>query len=163
MPASGRRAIYPNIRIVLSNHFRAVWSVLVVHMKKLCICGHPKCAQWRFWSDCANAQADLNLRWAHTSEGTLSEVATHIMISAAIWRKPRQVQATNEKQRPWSYWAKVQAVQGLYLLQLFFVCASVFFFNIRRLFCPCLFLTSYSVSASVRPLFVIVTFSLSLK
>ena len=23
----------------------------------------PKCAQWRFWSDCANAQADLNLGW----------------------------------------------------------------------------------------------------
>ena len=24
-----------------------------------------KCAQWGFWSDCTNAQADLNLRWAH--------------------------------------------------------------------------------------------------
>ena len=23
--------------------------------------------QWRFWSDCANAQTDLNLRWAHMS------------------------------------------------------------------------------------------------
>ena len=26
--------------------------------------------QWRFWSDCANAQADLNLRWAHIYEGS---------------------------------------------------------------------------------------------
>ena len=39
-----------------------------VSMKKLCILGYPKCAQWRFWSDCANAQADLNLRWAHISK-----------------------------------------------------------------------------------------------
>ena len=29
-----------------------------------------KCAQRRFRSDCANAQSDLNLRWAHMSEGT---------------------------------------------------------------------------------------------
>ena len=27
--------------------------------------GRTKCAQRRFWSACANAQADLNLRWAH--------------------------------------------------------------------------------------------------
>ena len=31
--------------------------------------------QWRLWSDCANAQADLSLRWAHMSEGTVSHVA----------------------------------------------------------------------------------------
>ena len=40
----------------------------VVHRKKHRILGYPNCAQWRFWSDCANAQADLNLRWAHMSE-----------------------------------------------------------------------------------------------
>ena len=28
-----------------------------------------KYAQWRFWSDCANVQADLNLCWAHMSIG----------------------------------------------------------------------------------------------
>ena len=27
-------------------------------------------AQWRFWSACAYAQADLKLRWAHMSKGT---------------------------------------------------------------------------------------------
>ena len=41
---------------------RSLIRVFVVHTKKLCILGYPKCAQWRFWSDCANAQADLNLR-----------------------------------------------------------------------------------------------------
>ena len=36
-----------------------------IRVKKLSILGCPKCAQWRFWSDCANAQSDLNLHWAH--------------------------------------------------------------------------------------------------
>ena len=35
---------------------------LIVHMKKLCILVYPECDNWRFSSDCANAQADLNLR-----------------------------------------------------------------------------------------------------
>ena len=43
---------------------RSLIRVFVVRMKKLCLLGYPKCAQWRFWSDCANAQSDLNLRWA---------------------------------------------------------------------------------------------------
>ena len=31
--------------------------------------------------DCANAQADLNLRWAHMSEGTFSDVAAHKLVT----------------------------------------------------------------------------------
>ena len=62
----------------------AVWSVFVVHMKKLCILGYPKCAQWRFWSDCANAQADPTLCWAHMSEGTCSDIAAHFCSSKAV-------------------------------------------------------------------------------
>ena len=42
--------------------------VFVVSMKKLCIPGYPKCTQWRFWSDCAFAQSDPNLRWAQMSK-----------------------------------------------------------------------------------------------
>ena len=34
-----------------------VWSVFVVRKRTLCSFGYPKCAQWRFWPDCANAQA----------------------------------------------------------------------------------------------------------
>ena len=37
--------------------------------------GYQKCVMGRFLSDCANAQVDLNLRWAHMSEGTFSYVA----------------------------------------------------------------------------------------
>ena len=40
-----------------------------------------KNAPWRFWLDCVNAQADLNLRWAQISEGTLSDTAAHMNIA----------------------------------------------------------------------------------
>ena len=42
---------------------------------------HPwlsKMHQRWFRSDCANAQADLNLRWAHMSKCTFSNVAVHL-------------------------------------------------------------------------------------
>ena len=51
-------------------HPRSLIRVFVVRMNKLCILGYPKRAQWRFWSDCANAQADLNLRKANMSDCT---------------------------------------------------------------------------------------------
>ena len=59
-------------------HSRSVIRVFVVRIKKLCTLGYPNCVQRRFWSDCANAQADLNLRWAHTSESTFSDVAARM-------------------------------------------------------------------------------------
>ena len=52
-------------------HPRSLIRVFVIRMDKRCILCYLNCAKWRFWSDCANAQADLNLRWAHTSEGIL--------------------------------------------------------------------------------------------
>ena len=48
---------------------RSLNKVFVVRLKKHCILDYPKCAQWRFWTICANIQADLNLSWAHMSEG----------------------------------------------------------------------------------------------
>ena len=53
-------------------HPHSLISVFVICMKKRCLTGCPTCVQWRFWSNCANAQADLNLRWVHISEGTFS-------------------------------------------------------------------------------------------
>ena len=42
---------------------RSLIRLLVIRMKKLCTVGYPKCAQGRFWSDCArNALADMNRR-----------------------------------------------------------------------------------------------------
>ena len=42
-------------------------------------CKFSSCGQWRLWSDCADAQADLSLRWAHLSEGTFSHVVVRII------------------------------------------------------------------------------------
>ena len=52
--------------------------VFFVRVKKLCILAYPKCAQWRFWSACAKAQADLNLRRALISEGTFWDVVAFL-------------------------------------------------------------------------------------
>ena len=40
--------------------------VFAVRMKKPWVLSYPLSAQRRLWSDWADAQADLNLRWAHT-------------------------------------------------------------------------------------------------
>ena len=39
---------------------------------------------WRFWSDCANVQADLNLRWTHMAEGTFSDVSAYVKLRREI-------------------------------------------------------------------------------
>ena len=40
--------------------------VFAVRMKKAWVLSYPLSAQRRLWSDWADAQADLSLRWAHT-------------------------------------------------------------------------------------------------
>ena len=54
---------------------RSLPKVFLVRTKKLWILSHPKCAKRRFWSDCANANSDLNLRLALILEGTFSDIA----------------------------------------------------------------------------------------
>ena len=44
---------------------RLIW-VFAVHMKKPWVLSYPLSAQRRLWSNWADAQADLSLRWAHT-------------------------------------------------------------------------------------------------
>ena len=63
-----------------SHQLAHLCSPIFVPMKKLCILGYLKCAQWRFWSDCTNVQADLNLHWAQMSKGTFSGIAVQIWI-----------------------------------------------------------------------------------
>ena len=47
-------------------HPPSLIRVFAVPMKKAWIFSYPLSAQGRLWSDWANAQADLSLRWAHT-------------------------------------------------------------------------------------------------
>ena len=65
-------------------HPHSLISVFAVHMKKLCILGCPKCAQGRFLSGCAKRQADINLRKAHMSKGTFSDVTAQIIRTTAM-------------------------------------------------------------------------------
>ena len=61
-------------------HLRSLIRIFVFRMKKPCIIGYPKCAQWRFRS---YAQSDLNLRWVHIEDKS-SEVATHTLILESL-------------------------------------------------------------------------------
>ena len=47
----------------ISLRIRAFWSESSLSAWRNCILGYPKGVKGRFRSDCANAQADLNLRW----------------------------------------------------------------------------------------------------
>ena len=51
---------------------RSVWSESSI----LFILGYPKCA---------HAQTDPNLRWAHVSDGTFSDVAVHLVKQRPLW------------------------------------------------------------------------------
>ena len=50
----------------ISQGIRPVWSVFAVRMKKAWVHNYPLSPQRRLWSDWADAQADLSLRWMHT-------------------------------------------------------------------------------------------------
>ena len=56
-------------------HPYSLIRVFVVRVKKRSILGYPICDLWRFRSDCANTQADLNLHKAYISEVTFLGVA----------------------------------------------------------------------------------------
>ena len=47
-------------------HPPSLIRVFTVRMKKPWVLSYPLSAQQRLWSDLADAQADLSLRWAHT-------------------------------------------------------------------------------------------------
>ena len=51
---------------LISLGIHPVWSVFAVRMKKAWVLSYPLSAQRRLWSDWADAQADLSLRWAHS-------------------------------------------------------------------------------------------------
>ena len=47
-------------------HPPSLIRVFAVRMKKALVLSYQLSAQWRLWSDWADAQADLSLRWAHS-------------------------------------------------------------------------------------------------
>ena len=47
-------------------HLPNLIRVFAVRVKKAWVLSYPLSAQWRLWSDWADAQADLSLRWVHS-------------------------------------------------------------------------------------------------
>ena len=47
-------------------HLPSLIRVFAVHIRKCWVLSYPLSAQQRLWSDWADAQADLSLRWAHS-------------------------------------------------------------------------------------------------
>ena len=58
----------------------------ILHSQKFVVFCHQ-----RIWSDCAVAQADLSLRWAHISEGILFHVAAYISKSEWTYRRKHRL------------------------------------------------------------------------
>ena len=56
----------PSVDSDQPGHPPSLIRVFAVRMKKAWVLSYPLSAQWRLWSDWADAQADLSLRWAHT-------------------------------------------------------------------------------------------------
>ena len=54
--------------------------VFSVHMKKPGVLNYPKSEQRRLWSDWADAQADLSLRWVHRSVCCFCHQVAHVMV-----------------------------------------------------------------------------------
>ena len=63
----------------ISLGIRPVWSVFAVRIKKAWVFSYPFSAQRRLWSDWADAQDDLSLRWAH------SHFVGFVMLRLILW------------------------------------------------------------------------------
>ena len=68
----------------MSHSWSNLTGVFVVRMKRLCILRYRKYVLWRFWSDCANARADLNLCWVNMLQCAFSDVAAHMSLMLTL-------------------------------------------------------------------------------
>ena len=66
-------------------HLPSLIRVFAVHMKKTWVLSYPLSAQLRFWSDWADAQADLSLRWEHRSVYWFCHAAAHMELET-FWQ-----------------------------------------------------------------------------
>ena len=57
------------------------------------------CDQWRFWSDCADVQADLSVHWSHKSYCRICRELTHFFMKTCCgyWHDVSWQGISNEK------------------------------------------------------------------
>ena len=65
-------------------HSRSLIRIFSGRIFDLQGCNASSCGQRRLWSDCADAHADLNLRWANIWEWTFSHVVAHFTCIAVF-------------------------------------------------------------------------------
>ena len=65
-------------------HPPSLIRVFAVRMKKAWVLSYPLSAQRRLWSDWADAQADPNLRWAHSSFCLFCRAVAHLVLTSMI-------------------------------------------------------------------------------
>ena len=67
-----------------------VWLQSAVRIKKPWVLSFLMREQWRFWSECVDAQADLSFRWAHMSFCWFCHAAAHLTFSLlqVLWKHP---------------------------------------------------------------------------
>ena len=78
-------------------HPPSLIRVVTVYLKKPRVLNYPLIAQQRHWSDWADAQADLSLRWAHRSSCWFCHAAAQMcmQLSMATLARAQQHQQTN--------------------------------------------------------------------
>ena len=63
---TNKMACAPSEDCAQLGHLPSLIKVFIVRLKKACVLSYPWSAQRRHWSDWADSQADLSLRWAHS-------------------------------------------------------------------------------------------------
>ena len=66
-------------------HLPSLIRVFAVRMKKALVLSYPLNAQRRLWSDWADAQGDLSLRWAHSH--FIGFVMLRLKYEALLWKR----------------------------------------------------------------------------
>ena len=73
-------ACTPNEDSNQPGHLPSLIRVFTVRMKKAWVLSYPLSAQRRLWSDWADAQADMSLRWAHMPLCWFCHETAHLLI-----------------------------------------------------------------------------------
>ena len=60
-------------------HSRSLIRIFTERFLDIKRCQVSLCGQRELWSDWADAHADLSLRWAHMTEGTFSQIPSHMI------------------------------------------------------------------------------------
>ena len=87
---TNRMACAPSKDSDQPGHLPSLIRVFTVRMKKAWVLSYPLSAQRRLWSDWADAQADLSLRWAHMPFCWFCHEVAHMLVKQKLWHQARE-------------------------------------------------------------------------